>query len=191
MSNSLQPHGLQPASLLYPWDSPNKNIGVACHALLQGIFLTQGSKPPLLHLPHWWAGSLPLELPGNPTMTSIYLGIPRRMSFHLTSLQSLSSERSPGVNSSTQIGGGREVGQSINNPRWPHQEHPRWLLLRKMNFNYFILNNIYVPPLILLILFPFLSSRYWDLFWGCRWMSLGHTEQRGTATPAEWIPGEN
>ena len=67
MSNSLQPHGLQPASLLYPWDSPNKNIGVACHALLQGIFLTQGSNLPLLHLPHWRAGSLLLELPGNPT----------------------------------------------------------------------------------------------------------------------------
>ena len=64
MSNSLQPHGLQPASLLYPWDSPNKNIGVACHALLQGIFLTQGSNPPLLQMR---AGSLPLELPGNPT----------------------------------------------------------------------------------------------------------------------------
>ena len=67
MSNSLQPHGLQPASLLYPWDSPNKNIGVACHALLQGIFLTQGSNLPLLHLPHWRAGSLLLELLGNPT----------------------------------------------------------------------------------------------------------------------------
>ena len=25
-------------------DSPGKNIGVGCHALLQGIFLTQGSK---------------------------------------------------------------------------------------------------------------------------------------------------
>ena len=67
MSNSLQPHGLQPASLLYLWDSPNKNIGVACHALLQGIFLTQGSNLPLLHLPSCWAGSLPLEFPGNPT----------------------------------------------------------------------------------------------------------------------------
>ena len=30
-------HGLQPTSLLYPWDSPGKNIGVGCHALLQGI----------------------------------------------------------------------------------------------------------------------------------------------------------
>ena len=49
MSDSLQPHGLQPARLLCPWDSPNKNSGVDCHSLLQRIFLTQGSNPGLLH----------------------------------------------------------------------------------------------------------------------------------------------
>ena len=32
-----------------PWDSPGKNTGVGCHALLQGIFPTQGSNPGLLH----------------------------------------------------------------------------------------------------------------------------------------------
>ena len=26
-----------------PWDFPGKNIGMSCHFLLQGIFLTQGS----------------------------------------------------------------------------------------------------------------------------------------------------
>ena len=31
------------------WGSPGKNPGVGCHALLQGIFPTQGSKPGLLH----------------------------------------------------------------------------------------------------------------------------------------------
>ena len=31
-----------------------------CHALLQGIFLTQGSNPHLLYLLHWQVGSLPL-----------------------------------------------------------------------------------------------------------------------------------
>ena len=41
-------------------DSPGKNTGVGCHALLQGIFLTQGSNLCLLYLPHWQAGSLPL-----------------------------------------------------------------------------------------------------------------------------------
>ena len=30
-------------------DSPGKNTGVDCHSLLQGIFLTQGSNPSLLH----------------------------------------------------------------------------------------------------------------------------------------------
>ena len=28
-----------------PWDSPDKNIGVGCHALFQGIFPTQESNP--------------------------------------------------------------------------------------------------------------------------------------------------
>ena len=37
------------ASLLCPWDSPGKTTGVGCHALLQGIYPTQGSKLHLLH----------------------------------------------------------------------------------------------------------------------------------------------
>ena len=35
--------------LLCPWGSPGKNAGVGCHALLQGIFLTQGLNPGLQH----------------------------------------------------------------------------------------------------------------------------------------------
>ena len=31
------------------WDSPAKNTGVGCHALLQGIFPAQGLNPGLLH----------------------------------------------------------------------------------------------------------------------------------------------
>ena len=42
VSDTLGPHGLQPTRLLCPWDSPGKNTGVNCHALLQGIFPTQG-----------------------------------------------------------------------------------------------------------------------------------------------------
>ena len=38
-----------PARLLCPWDSPGKNTGVGYHFLLQGMFLTHGSKPGLLH----------------------------------------------------------------------------------------------------------------------------------------------
>ena len=49
VSDSLCPRGLQPARLLCPWDSPGKNTGVGCHALLQGIFPTQGSNPGLPH----------------------------------------------------------------------------------------------------------------------------------------------
>ena len=49
MSSSLRPHGLQPTRLLCPWDSPGKNTAVGCHALLQGIFPTEGLNPGLLH----------------------------------------------------------------------------------------------------------------------------------------------
>ena len=49
VSDSVPPHGLWPAKLLCPWNSPGKNTGVGCHSLLQGIFPTQGSNPCLLH----------------------------------------------------------------------------------------------------------------------------------------------
>ena len=61
VSDSLQPHRLQPARLLCPWNFPGKNTGVGCHALLHGIFLTQGSNPRLLCLLHWQVDSLPLH----------------------------------------------------------------------------------------------------------------------------------
>ena len=38
--------------LLCPWDFPDKNTGVHCHFLLQGIFLTQVRNPGLLHCKH-------------------------------------------------------------------------------------------------------------------------------------------
>jgi len=34
-------YGLQPTTLLSPWDFSDKNTEVGCHFLLQGIFLTQ------------------------------------------------------------------------------------------------------------------------------------------------------
>ena len=43
------------------WDFSGKNTGVGCHALLQGIFLTQGSNQRLLSLLYWQADSLPLR----------------------------------------------------------------------------------------------------------------------------------
>ena len=52
VSNSLQPHGLQPTRLPHPWDFPGKSTGVGCHCLLhsqqQGIFI-----------PPWVDGLLP------------------------------------------------------------------------------------------------------------------------------------
>ena len=49
VSDSLRPHGPWPVRLLCPWDSPGKNTGGSCHALLHGIFPTQKSNPGLLH----------------------------------------------------------------------------------------------------------------------------------------------
>ena len=35
VSDSVQPHGLQPTRLLHPWDFPDKSTGVGCHCLLR------------------------------------------------------------------------------------------------------------------------------------------------------------
>ena len=57
VSDSLRPHGLQPAKLLCPWDFPGKNTGVGFHFLLQGIFSNPGTNLHLLScrqiLYHW------------------------------------------------------------------------------------------------------------------------------------------
>ena len=50
VSDSLQPHGLEPTRFLCPWDFPGKDTGVGCYFLLQEIFPTQGSN---LGLTHW------------------------------------------------------------------------------------------------------------------------------------------
>ena len=42
MSDSLGPHGLQPARLLSRWNFPVKNTGAGCHFLFQGNIPTQG-----------------------------------------------------------------------------------------------------------------------------------------------------
>ena len=48
-------------------DSPGKNTGIGCHALLQGIFPTQGSNPGLPHC--MWI--LPTEPPWKPKDTDV------------------------------------------------------------------------------------------------------------------------
>ena len=53
VSNSSWSHELQPTRLLCPWDFLGKNTGVGCHALLQGIFSTQGLNLALLLCTLW------------------------------------------------------------------------------------------------------------------------------------------
>ena len=46
MTEQLSTH-----AILLLWDFLGKNIGMGCHFLLQGIFLTQGSNPhPISHI---------------------------------------------------------------------------------------------------------------------------------------------
>ena len=45
VSDSVQPHGLQPTRLLHPWDFPGKSTGVGCHCLLHSFSLNS-----LLHI---------------------------------------------------------------------------------------------------------------------------------------------
>ena len=67
ISNSLQPHGLKLARLLWPWDFPGNNTGVGCRFLLQGIFPTQGSNP--LPSPALAGGFCTTGPPGKPVCT--------------------------------------------------------------------------------------------------------------------------
>ena len=76
MSNSLWPLRLQPTRLFCPWDSPGKESGMGCHALLQGLFPTQGLNPCLLSflhcrwiLYHWTTGEAHLSI----YLSSVYI----------------------------------------------------------------------------------------------------------------------
>ena len=73
MSDSLWPHGLSPTRLLCSWNFAGKNTGMGWHFVLQGIFPTHGSNPPLFHLPlslmhllPWKIDSLPVHHPWSP-----------------------------------------------------------------------------------------------------------------------------
>ena len=69
VSDSLRPRGLYLPGSSVHGDSPGENTGVGDHALLQGIFPTQGSNPRLLRLLHcgqilyhWATGEAPAVL---------------------------------------------------------------------------------------------------------------------------------
>ena len=86
MSDSVRPHGLQPARLLCPWDSLGKNTAVGCHFLLQETFLTEESNPYLLRLLHGRRVFYPL---GSPSQRLVYgiLCSPRGLIHTLSCLQ--------------------------------------------------------------------------------------------------------
>ena len=75
VSNPVRPHGRQPARLRCPWDSPGKNTGVGCCAVLQGVFLTQGSIARLLH-GRWALYSLS-RLGSPPRLVPLFPTLPR------------------------------------------------------------------------------------------------------------------
>ena len=58
MSDSLQPHGLQPTRLLYPWNSPGQNTGVGKPFASLGDLLNPGFEP---RFPSLQADSLPFK----------------------------------------------------------------------------------------------------------------------------------
>ena len=72
MSDSLQPHELQPTRLLPPWDSPGKSTGVGCHFPSSGDLPDPGIEP---RSPAFQADTLTSEPPGTLSVMSIlFLG---------------------------------------------------------------------------------------------------------------------
>ena len=55
--DSWRRYGLQSITFLCLWDSPGKNTGLGCHALLQGDLPNPGTELTILLLLHWQAGS--------------------------------------------------------------------------------------------------------------------------------------
>ena len=99
--DSLRLYGPKRARLLCPWDSPGKNMGVGCHALLQGIFPAQGQNLCLLSLLHWQAGSLPLVPPEKPSwnICSPYLFVGPMKRYHLSHIRVMLHEKPLEINS--------------------------------------------------------------------------------------------
>ena len=65
VSNSVQPHGLQPARLLRPWDSPGKTTGVGCHFLLQCMKVESESEGEVAQLCLTLSNPMDCSLPGS------------------------------------------------------------------------------------------------------------------------------
>ena len=72
-------------------DSPGKNTGVGCHALLQDIFPTQRSNLRPLYLLHWQTGSSPWAPPGKPEVNEWEADNIEKWSLNSLEMPSLSS----------------------------------------------------------------------------------------------------
>ena len=84
--------------LLYPWNFPGKNTyGIGCHFLLQGIFLTQGSKPHFFHLLHWQADSLPMGHLGSPSTLILPILRPTEEYLFVQGLRLLMKQWNPSI----------------------------------------------------------------------------------------------
>ena len=119
VSDSSQPHGLQPTRLLCPWDSPGKKPGVSCHFLLQRIFPTRGLNPGLLH---WQLNSLPLSHQGSPVYDSLHTLILKRNLIFLLDIPGTSKSSSRRFH-----GGG---GQRVLNAIWRIWACAEWAFRR-------------------------------------------------------------
>ena len=75
-------------SSIHGIDSPGRNTGVGCHALLQGVFPMQGSSLPLLCLLNWQVDSLPLAPPGKPRLTPRWSFLSKHLIWFLTTSES-------------------------------------------------------------------------------------------------------
>ena len=56
---------------------------MGCHALLQGIYPTQGPNPRLLHLLHWQVSSLPYPHPNDLQLSKDEVQVPRQCIIHM------------------------------------------------------------------------------------------------------------
>ena len=73
VSDTLQPHGLQPIRLFFPWDFPGKSTGVGCHFLLQGDLPDPGIEPASPALAGRFFITVPPGKPFNLTFFSLNL----------------------------------------------------------------------------------------------------------------------
>ena len=80
----LTPYDTMDCRLLCPWDSPGKNTRVGCHALLQGIFPTQGLNPGVPHC-RWYTHThtlSPILIPTCSWYYELYQKNPLNCSFY-------------------------------------------------------------------------------------------------------------